>query len=185
MMFILFGREYFKRFKTSASFIENNSSVVELCCGFGDFYAYALKEKQVEYLGVDLSPDFVKYGLEKGINVIEQDVNSFNFPPSDYYIMISSLYHFYPCPEVIVEKMLSASAKNVIIAEPIKNLLNSKYKIISRLALILTDEGSGKNAFRFTEESLDKLMESHFLKNIATVQKTKNGKEKIYIFKKL
>ncbi len=81
MMFILYGKEYLGRFKTIAFFIENRSSVVELCCGFGDFYAYALKDKQIDYLGVDLSPDFVKYGFLNGINIVEQDVNSFMPPP--------------------------------------------------------------------------------------------------------
>ncbi len=79
--------------------------------------------------------------------------------------------------------MLSTAAKSIIIVEPIKNLLNSKYRVISWLALLLTNEGGGKNNFRFTEESLDKLMETHFKKNIINVQKTKNGKEKIYILK--
>jgi SAM-dependent methyltransferase len=182
-MFVLYGKEYFRRFETIAFFINNYSSIVELCCGFGDFYVYALKKKQIDYLGVDLSQDFVKYGLEKGINIIERDVNSFDFPPSDYYIMISSLYHFYPSPEVIIKRMLSATAKNVVIVEPIKNLLNSKYRIISWLASLLTNEGSGKNNFRFTEESLDKLMKTHFKINIVNVKKTKNGKEKIFILK--
>ena len=79
--------------------------------------------------------------------------------------------------------MLSASARNVIIVEPIKNLLSSKYKIISQLALLLTNEGGSKNSFRVTEESLDKLIKLNFEKNIITVQKTKNGKEKIFILK--
>lgn len=183
MMRILYGKEYLERFKTIASFIANRSSVVELCCGFGDFYAYGLKDKQIDYLGIDLSPDFVKQGLKNGLNIIEQDVNNFNFSKSDYYVMISSLYHFYPQPEIIIKKMLLAATGNVIIVEPIKNLLNSKYKIISRLALLLTNEGDGKNSFRFTEESLDRMMKFNFEKNIVKVRKTK--KEKIYILKNI
>ena len=183
MMFVLYGKEYFNRFKRIASVIESGSSVIELCCGFGDFYVYGLKNKQINYLGVDLSPDFVKYGSKKGINIIERDVNSYNFPQSDYYVIVSSLYHFYPGPEVIIKKMLSAATKNVLIVEPVKNLLNSKYRIISRLALLLTNEGGGKNAFRFTEESLDRLMENNFKKNIINIEKTKNGKEKIFVLK--
>ncbi|MBI4778931.1 hypothetical protein HY797_00570 [Candidatus Falkowbacteria bacterium] len=183
MMRILYGKEYIERFKTIASFIANRSSVVELCCGFGDFYAYGLKDKQIDYLGIDLSPDFVKQGLKNGLNIIEQDVNNFNFSKSDYYVMISSLYHFYPQPEIIIKKMLLAATGNVIIVEPIKNLLNSKYKIISRLALLLTNEGDGKNSFRFTEESLDRMMKFNFEKNIVKVRKTK--KEKIYILKNI
>lgn len=183
MMFVSCGKEYWEKFKTVSSFIENYSSVMELCCGFGDLYAYALKNKQINYSGVDLSPNFVAYGQKNGINIAEQDINNFGFPQSDYYIIISSLYHFYPNPEVIIKKMLSASTKNVLIVEPIKNLLNSKYKIISRLALFLTNEGGSKNTFRFTEKTLDKMMKSHFEKNIVSVKKTKNGKEKIFILK--
>lgn len=183
LMFILYGREYWKRFKIIAAFIKNNSSVIELGCGFGDFYVYALKDKKISYLGVDLSPAFVKYGLKKGIKIIEQDVNNFSFQESDYYVMISSLYHFYPRPEIIIKKMLAAAKRDVIIVEPIKNWLNAKSKIISRLVLFLTDEGGGKNKFRFTEELLDKLMQAHFKENIVRIEKTKNKKEKIYILK--
>jgi len=183
IMFVLYGKEYFRRFETIAFFINNYSSMVELCCGFGDFYVYALKKKQIDYLGIDLSPNFVEYGRKNGINIIEQDISNFSFPKSDYYVIISSLYHFYPNPEIIIKKMLSATAKNVVIVEPIKNLLNSKYRIISRLTSLLTNEGSGKNNFRFTEESLDKLMKTHFKINIVNIKKTKNGKEKIFILK--
>ncbi len=183
MMFALYGREYFDRFAKIGFFVCDSSSVVELCCGFGDFYTYGLKNKQVDYSGVDLSPDFVDYGLKKGIKITEGDVNSFNFPRSDYYIMISSLYHFHPNPEIIIKKMLAAAVKSVIIVEPVKNLLNSRHKIISRLALLLTNEGEGKNNFRFTDGSLSQLMEAHFKKNIVKIAETKNGKEKIYILK--
>lgn len=184
LMLVLYGREYFKRFKTIAALIKNNSSVVELCCGFGDFYFSGLKDKEISYLGVDLSPAFVKYGLKKGLNIIERDINNFDFSPSDYYVMISSLYHFYPEPEIIIKKMLAAAKRNVIIVEPVKNWLNAKSMIISRLVLFLTDEGGGKNKFRFTEESLAKLMQEHFKENIVRIEKMKNKKEKIYILKK-
>lgn len=185
LMFALYGREYLNRFKTIASFIESRSSVMELCCGFGDFYAYGLKAKQVDYSGVDISPDFVKYGLKKGIKILEGDINNLEFADCDYCVMISSLYHFQPHPEAIIKKMLAASGKNAIIAEPVKNLLNSKCRLVSRLALLLTNEGGGKNNFRFTEDSLRGLMEANFKKNIVSVAETKNGKEKIYILKNI
>jgi SAM-dependent methyltransferase len=182
-MFLLDGREYWNRFKTVSNLIDRDSSVVELCCGFGDFYNYALKRKNIDYLGVDLSPEFVRYGAKRGVNIILQDVTNFNFPVSDYYVMFSSLYHFQPNPEDLIKKMLFTARKKVIIVEPIKNLLNSEYKVISRLALSLTNEGGGKNNFRFTEESLRGLMDSYFKKNIINISRTKNGKEIIYILK--
>lgn len=181
MILFLYGRQYAELFKKLAGYLERNSSVIELCCGFGNFYISALKNRPVNYLGVDSNPVFVKSGVGNGFNIIERDINEFDFPQSDYYIMISSLYHFYPHPETVISKMLAASSKLVIISEPVKNLLNSRFKLVSKLSLASTNEGKAKNSFRFTEASLDNLMKINFKENI--VEEFATNRDKIYILK--
>src|SRR3989338_828973 len=181
-IFFLYRGDYSERYEILDRFIKERSSVVELCCGPGDFYRGFLKKKNVNYLGVDNSADFIKRCKKKGINVIWGEVSQFNFIKSDYYIIISSLYQFHPDIRELINKMLQY-AKCVLISEPIKNISNSKYKIISKIAAYLTNKKNYENNFHFTEKSLDTMMLAGFKNKIVYVQTTKNGREKIYVLK--
>jgi SAM-dependent methyltransferase len=47
-----------------------NCSVLDVGCGFGDFATYLQKKKKnIEYLGIDINPIFVKKAKEKNPNV--------------------------------------------------------------------------------------------------------------------
>jgi len=70
IMIGLYGREYFQRFKILAEYIEEDSSLIDLCSGFGDFYKYALDTKNIMYTGIDLSHEFSGYGRKNNINEI-------------------------------------------------------------------------------------------------------------------
>ena len=162
------------------AYIENDSSIVDLCCGFGDFYTYALRDKNIKYKGVDLSEEFAVYAIKKGIDVQRGNIENYEFPSADYYTMIGSLYHFQN-PQEIISRMLVASRKKVLIMEPIRNLTNSKYKIISKLSRHLTNEGNNHNDFRFSEQTLDEFMNRNLKNNIIEAKNIAGGRDKIYI----
>ena len=78
-----------KRFKVLLSFIKDeNFSLVDAGCGFGDLYFY-MKKKELEcssYTGLDLSPSMVKIAKEKTLcEVFEKDICRDVLPQADYY----------------------------------------------------------------------------------------------------
>lgn len=79
-----------KRFEVLTSFIQDeNFSVVDAGCGFGDLYFYML-DKEVDfssYVGLDLSPSMVKIAKEKTLcEVYEKDICRDRLPQADYYL---------------------------------------------------------------------------------------------------
>ena len=101
-------------------------------------------------------------------------------PEADYVVMQASLYHALPDPKPLIDRMLKAARKSVIIAEPIRNLSQSRHRWIASLSHRLSDPGDGRSTYRFTEDSLDGLfapytprVTKHFL--------TPGGREKVFV----
>jgi hypothetical protein len=84
----------------------------------------------------------------------------------------------------MVDRALEAAEKEVIIAEPIKNLSSSKVQMIARLSRKLTNPGVGSSANRFDEKALDELAESYgnLLRQSFLAP---GGREKVYVFEKV
>lgn len=79
-----------KRFEVLLSCIEDEDfSLVDAGCGFGDLYFYLLK-KEVSfgsYTGVDMSPSMIKIAKEKtGCEIVECDICRDELPRADYYL---------------------------------------------------------------------------------------------------
>jgi SAM-dependent methyltransferase len=161
-MRILYGRHYHSRYQTIADIIEPESSVLDLCCGPGTLYINYLIHKRVKYTGVDLNPAFVKRLRCRGVNAEVRDLRSEGpLPPADYVIMQASLYHFLPDPAPVVNRMLDAARLNLIVAEPVRNLASSESHLLSLASRFLTNPGSGQQASRFTESSLDAFFKTY------------------------
>jgi SAM-dependent methyltransferase len=161
-MRILYGRHYHSRYQTIADIIEPESSVLDLCCGPGTLYIRYLTHKRVKYTGVDLNPAFVKRLRSRGVNAEVRDLRSEGpLPPADYVIMQASLYHFLPDPTPVVNRMLDAARLNLIVAEPVRNLASSDNHLLRLAGRLLTNPGSGEQAGRFTESSLDAFFKAY------------------------
>ena len=74
-------------------------------------------------------------------------------PAADYVIMQASLYQFLPDAQPMVDRMLQAAHRQVILTEPVRNITNSKVAPLAFLGRRLTDPGDGQSAHRFTEET--------------------------------
>jgi hypothetical protein len=179
----LYGRNYGRRLAALAADVGEDSVVVDLCAGLGDFYDH-LRAKRIIYKAFDASEESVAYGQKKGLDIRLADVNKLNFPPADYYVMIDSLYHFYDQAEMLIERMVSASRRRVLIMEPIKNLTSSNSRPLAWLARRLTNEGGGRNGQRFTETTLDRLMFGALKHRLLEAKKAPGGRDKIYILGK-
>jgi hypothetical protein len=177
----LYGRHYSSRYKAIAEMIPAGSEVLDMCCGPAVLYHRYLRHKSVRYIGLDINPGFVK-GLKcRGIDgrLFDLRVDS-AIPKAEYVVMQASLYHFLPNPIPIINRMMAAAKKQVIISEPIRNLTHAASPLIASIAKRLTNPGSGTQPRRFTEETLDELF-AGFSGYSVECKHIDGGREKIYV----
>jgi len=183
-MLALYGRYYPDRYQAIANLIPKGAEVLELCCGPGILYDRYLRHKNVNYRGLDVSKKFVDDLVRRGIAAQRWDLRSNRpLPPAEYVVMQASLYHFLPNAVPVLDRMLEAAEREVILAEPIKNLSSSKVAVIARLSHKLTDPGAGSSPNRFVEKTLDALAKRYgsLLRQSFLAP---GGREKIYVFDK-
>ena len=154
--------EYSERSEALARLIPKRSSVVDLCCGPATLYFRHLRHQEVSYTGLDINRSFIERLSARGATGILWDVTtSAPLPKADYLIMQGSLYHFLPNPHPIVDRMLAAAYKHVLITEPVLNLLDSRNPIVVWLAQKLTDPGTGPQSSRFNVDLFDQFLQHY------------------------
>jgi SAM-dependent methyltransferase len=177
----LYGRHYSSRCREIADLISAGSSVVDLCCGPARIYRGYLRQKSIDYIGVDINPKFVNSLIKRGARGVVWDLRVDGpLPMADYVIMQASLYHFLPNATAVVERMLAAATKQVIISETIRNVASSKSRIVSWAAQVLSDPGVGKQAHRFTEVDLDTLFKP-YADRVVKMLYVAGRREKVYV----
>src|SRR6266513_1746540 len=143
-MRVLYGRYYASRYQKIAALIPDGATVLDLCCGPAQLYRQYLRSKKVEYRGLDINPRFIKQLQSENMEGQVWDLRENNqLPPADYVLMQASLYHFLPDTQPIIDRMLEAARRQVIIAEPIRNLSSSSVALVRRIARHLTKVGDG------------------------------------------
>lgn len=184
VMRALYGRHYDERMRAVAAEVPHGASVVELCCGPGTLYKRYLRSRTSAYIGLDVNQHFVDALKAEGIDARQVDLKTSTdpLPHADVALMQASLYHFIPRAEEIVNRMLAAALRRVIISEPIRNLSSSEHPLIRRLGRRASDPGVGGGEQRFTEATLDTLMErcSHQLMRSFVIP---GGREKVYVLR--
>ncbi|HSB12132.1 MAG TPA: methionine biosynthesis protein MetW [Blastocatellia bacterium] len=182
-MLLLYGRHYPSRYRAIADLIPANSSVLDLCCGPALLYRRYLRTKSVEYTGLDINKRFIDRLIRRGGSGTVWDLRSDErLPPADYVIMQASLYHFLPDASGVVNRMLEAARCKVIIAEPVRNLTDSKSRFLSMLGRLSTNPGTGQQQLRFTEETLAEFF-SRYAARIVDSFPIAGGREKMYVLK--
>jgi SAM-dependent methyltransferase len=182
VMLGLYGRHYFSRYRAIADLIPANSSVLDVCCGPAILYERYLQKKQVRYKGIDISGPFIERLKKRGGDGLVMNVRATDarLPHADYVIMHASLCHFLPDAIPIVDRMLHAARRQVIIAEPIRNLTNSTIAFLPAIARQLTDPGDGNSAHRFTEQTLDEFFRP-YASRVAATAYIPGKREKIFV----
>jgi SAM-dependent methyltransferase len=154
-MLLLYGRHYTSRYRAIAELIPAGSSILDLCCGPALLYDRYLRSKGVQYTGLDINASVIARLNRRGGSGKVWDLRSEKpLPPAEYVIMQASLYHFLPDASSVVDRMLQAALKRVIIAEPIRNLATSDSRALSLLGRLFTNPGVGEHSQRFTEATL-------------------------------
>jgi SAM-dependent methyltransferase len=181
LMMMLYGRHYSGRYRAIADFIPAHSSVLDLCCGPAVLYHRYLRQKSIAYTGLDLSSTFIKDLNQRGARGQVWDLQKERaLPAADYVIMQASLYQFLPDPQPVVDRMLRAARKQVILAEPVRNITSSKVAPLAFLGRRFTDPGDGQSAHRFTEESLN-LFFSRYAPQLSKTFFIPGGREKVFV----
>ena len=170
-----------ERNRALAERIEAGSRVVDLCCGPPLLFTSQLERKRVRYLGIDLNPVFLAAVQNSGAEAMRLDLRDApRLPQGDYVIMQGSLYHFLPDPAPIVERMLEAAGRRVILSEPIRNFARSRLPGVAALAALASDAGYGAQPNRFDEATLDRFFEVHS-ERIVESSLVARGREKLYV----
>jgi SAM-dependent methyltransferase len=182
-MAAVYGIHYPGRYEAVAGLIAPGTSVLDLCCGPGILYGRHLRRKAVRYTGWDVDPRFIARVRRAGGDGRVCDVRGGReFPAADYVVMQGSLYHFLPHAGSVVERMLRAARRYVIVAEPIRNWTTSRCRVLAWLARELTAVGGEAAALRFTEPALDALF-ARYRDRVAQSRLIPGGREKVYVLR--
>jgi len=138
----------------------------------------------VQYTGLDINANFIARLIRRGGSGQVWDLRSDKaLPSADYVIMQASLYHFLPDASQVLDRMLQAARKRVIIAEPIRNLATSDSQLLSLLGRLFTNPGVGEHNLRFTEASLADFF-SGYASHVVESFSIAGGREHVYVLSK-
>jgi SAM-dependent methyltransferase len=182
LMRALYGRHYADRMRAVATEVPPGSSVLELCCGPATLYRRCLRGRTSSYVGLDVNPGFVASLRRRGIDALELDLAADDraLPSADVVIIQASLYHFLPRAQRVVDRMLAAAHDRVIVSEPVRNLTCSDVPIVRAIGRHAADPGTGGQARRFDERSLDAFM-ARYRERILKEFAIPGGRERVYV----
>jgi SAM-dependent methyltransferase len=182
VMRALYGRHYEDRMRVIAEQVPRGASVLELCCGPGTLYERYLRGRAGAYIGLDVNPGFVARLQSKEVDARLADLSNDAqpLPTAEVALIQASLYHFLPDADRIVDRMIEAATDRVIVSEPIRNLASSDAPVIGWFGRRAADPGVGGHESRFTETTLDALMESYAARSQRAFL-IPGGREKVYV----
>jgi SAM-dependent methyltransferase len=178
----LYRHHYEDRLRAVAGEVPVGASVLELCCGPGTLYMRYLRERVGSYIGLDVNERFVAVLRRRRIDARVADLarSSDPLPGADVVLMQASLYQFLPDAAQIVARMLAAARERVIISEPVRNLASSANPMIRLLGRRAADPGVGGGEQRFTEATLDALMNRYQVLRRFSIP---GGRELVYVLR--
>jgi methionine biosynthesis protein MetW len=100
-----------------ASWIEPGSHVLDLGCGGGELLKYLIDKKQVTGSGIELKEGKVAACIEKGLTVLQGDINEevLDYPDQtfDYVILSQTLQQVYE-PDTLIRSILRIGKKGIV-----------------------------------------------------------------------
>jgi methionine biosynthesis protein MetW len=103
--------------KIMASWIEPGSTVLGLGCGDGELLYHLKQEKNVKETGIEIKEKKVAFCIEKGLSVLQGDINKeildYSDKSFDYCILSQTLQQVYD-PEVLIKEILRVGKKAIV-----------------------------------------------------------------------
>ena len=100
-----------------AGLINTNARVLDLGCGEGDLLAHLQANKQVNGYGLDVDANNIRICLEKGVNVIEQDLDAGlgNFKDSSFdMVVMTETLQSVRAPHRLLREMLRIAEECIV-----------------------------------------------------------------------
>ncbi|MBK9294687.1 MAG: glycosyltransferase [Oligoflexia bacterium] len=180
IMQLLTGKSFQQSFSKVAELIPESASVIDVCCGTGEFYYKHLKQKNCDYRGLDYNYRFVKGINKRGVKSNLSDVRYEKIPACDYVVMVSSFYHFKKQKNEILKNMRASAQKAVIISEPVHNFSRHRIGFVSKVAVMLSKPGEGEYMERFNLKEFQEFAQAEGATEFYFNSKDKNA---IAVFK--
>ncbi|CAM3488004.1 methionine biosynthesis protein MetW [Parendozoicomonas haliclonae] len=104
-------------FSVISQWIPPQSRVLDLACGDGELLDQLKRDKSVSGYGLEIDPDKIQTCLERGVSVIEQDIdkglNNFESGSFDTVVMTSALQALHN-PDKVLDEMLRVGKECIV-----------------------------------------------------------------------
>lgn len=97
--------------------VDKGAKVLDLGCGDGDLLAQLVSEKGIKGIGVEINQDSVISSLEKGLSVIQGDIDEGlkGFQDKEYdWVILNQTLQSTEKPDYVVDEMLRVGKKVVV-----------------------------------------------------------------------
>lgn len=118
------------RYHIFSEWIERDSKVIDIGCGDGYFGEFLVKNKNVDYVGSDISDTALQAARDRGLNVIQLDASKElgKFLPGSFdFVVMSEFIEHIPNSEEILEIAGRIARKGVLISIP--NIAYWKFRL--------------------------------------------------------
>lgn len=104
-------------FQIIQTWINTSARVLDLGCGDGTFLKYLQNNKQTHGYGLEIDPENIEQCIEKGINVIEQDLDKglSNFADNSFdTVLMAQALQAVHYPHLVLDEMLRIGRECII-----------------------------------------------------------------------
>jgi len=157
LMRVGYGPDYAARYALVADRIGEPDDVLEVCCGHLGLYRHLARRGLVRsYAGLEQAPAMLRLARRRGLDVRAFDVRAGGaLPAAGTVIMQASLYQFHDIADTLLPRLWAAARRLLLIAEPVRNLSQSRFAVARWAARELTRTSDSRtHTFRYTEASL-------------------------------